>query len=72
MQEAELMSKQTDLHRNKQVKLKRPDIPNRLERVFFANTANDVWCGDITYSWLGPNWSYLPVIPGLFSWRVVG
>ncbi|ASG06206.1 hypothetical protein CEQ50_00795 [Vibrio anguillarum] len=72
MQEAGLMSKQPCLHRYKQAKLERLDIPNLLKREFSVVALNREWCGDITYIWSGSKWSYLAVVLDLFSQRVVG
>ncbi len=57
---------------DKQTKLERPYIPNRLKRDFSVTTSNEVCCGDTTYIWSGSKWSYLAVVLDLFSRRVVG
>jgi len=31
-----------------------------------------VWCGDVTYIWVGNRWAYLAVIIDLFARKVVG
>jgi transposase InsO family protein len=46
--------------------------PNLLERDFTAESANEVWVGDITYLPTTEGWLYLAVLLDLFSRRVVG
>jgi putative transposase len=31
-----------------------------------------VWCGDVTYVWVGNRWAYLAVVLDLFSRKPVG
>jgi len=31
-----------------------------------------VWCGDVTYIWVGNRWAYLAVVIDLFARKVVG
>ena len=49
-----------------------PVVENLLDREFEAETANEVWVGDITYIRTARGWVYLAVILDLFSRRVVG
>ncbi len=41
--------------------------PNKLNREFDVNNPNQVWCGDVTYIWIGTRWAYLAVVLDLFS-----
>lgn len=72
MQDMNLISKQPGAHAYKQALQERPDIPNRLGRMFNVERKNRVWCGDITYIWTGSGWSYLAVVLDLYTRRVVG
>jgi len=46
--------------------------PNRLQRDFRANVADEVYVGDITYIRTQQGWLYLAVVIDLFSRKVVG
>ena len=46
--------------------------PNRLQRDFRTNTANEAYVGDITYIRTQQGWLYLAVVIDLFSRKVVG
>ncbi len=46
--------------------------PNRLQRDFNTNVANEVYVGDITYIRTQQGWLYLAVVIDLFSRKVVG
>lgn len=46
--------------------------PNRLQRDFRTNTANEVYVGDITYIRTQEGWLYLAVVIDLFSRKIVG
>ena len=72
MAEIGLICKQPGPHAYKRATVERPDIPNILDRQFDVVNANQVWCGDITYIWVGTHWSYLAVVLDLFARRVVG
>ncbi|WP_216604970.1 DDE-type integrase/transposase/recombinase [Vibrio chagasii] len=72
MHDVGLVSKQSGSHKYKHAKSERPDIPSLLKREFSVAAPNRVWCGDITYIWLGSKWCYLSVVLNLFSRRVVG
>lgn len=72
MSEQGLICKQPGPHNYKQATVERPDIPNRLNRVFTVARPNQVWCGDITYIWAGSRWAYLAVVIDLYARRVVG
>ncbi|GAB6069444.1 hypothetical protein JCM30760_05410 [Thiomicrorhabdus hydrogeniphila] len=72
MKECGLNCKQPGSHSYKKVTEERPDIPNRLNREFDVEEPNQIWCGDITYIWVGNHWSYLAVVIDLYSRRVIG
>jgi putative transposase len=72
MREAGLRSKQPGQHRYRVAKDERPDIPNVLNRQFQPEQANQTWCGDITYIWIGTRWAYLAVVLDLYARCVVG
>lgn len=61
MRELALVSKQLGPHAHKQATFERPDIPNILNREFEVPAPNQVWCGDITYTWAQGKWHYLAV-----------
>ena len=46
--------------------------PNRLQRDFKTNMANEVYVGDITYIRTQQGWLYLAVVIDLFSRKIVG
>ncbi len=72
MKALKLVCKQPGSHNYKAATIERPDIPNLLDRQFDADSANLLWCGDITYIWVGGRWHYLAVVLDLFARRVVG
>ncbi len=51
---------------------KLPVAPNLLDRQFEVQTADTVWCADITYLWTMQGWLYLAVIIDLYSRKIVG
>lgn len=72
MKEANLVSKQPGPPAYRPAQEERPDIPNHLHRAFEVPAPNRVWCGDITYIWVGSMWVYLAVVLDLYARRVVG
>ena len=72
MRELELVSKQPGSHAYEKSTVERPDIPNVFNREFDVQAPNQVWCGDITYTWAERRWHYLAVVMDLFARRVVG
>ena len=72
MKELNLVSKQPGPHAYKRATVERLDIPNTLKRMFDVEVPNRVWCGDITYIWVGGRWRYVAVVIDLYSRRVVG
>jgi len=47
-------------------------VPNKLNREFNVQKPNQVWCGDVTYIWVGSRWAYLAVVLDLFSRKPIG
>lgn len=72
MAEAGLVSTQPRAHRYPRAGAQAPQIPNHLGRRFTVERPNEVWCGDITYLWVGSCWAYLAVVLDLHGRRVVG
>ena len=72
MKKLALVSKQPGAHPYRRATEERPDIPNHLQRAFMPEAPNRVWCGDITYIWVGNQWHYLAVVMDLYARRVIG
>ena len=67
-----LVSKQEKKHRYRIAEDESMIAPNHLAREFNVDKPNQVWCGDVTYIWIGTGWLYLAVVLDLFKRRVVG
>jgi len=72
MEEADLVSKQPGRHNYKAAGAAHPMVENHLQREFNVQTPNHVWCGDVTYVWVGKQWAYLAVVIDLYARRVIG
>ncbi len=72
MKELGLVSCQIPRHRYKKASREHVEIPNRLSRQFAVTEPNKVWCGDVTFIWVGRRWAYLAVVMDLFSRKPVG
>lgn len=72
MEEAMLVSKQPGRHTYKAGGKTHPTVENLLQREFNVQHPNQVWCGDITYIWMGKQWAYLAVVIDLYARRVIG
>ena len=72
MKRLDLHSTQLPAHKYKKAIQVHSDIPNTLNRKFTPNAPNQVWCGDVTYIWVGNRWSYLAVVLDLYARNVVG
>jgi putative transposase len=48
------------------------EVPNLLARQFAVAQPNQVWCGDVTYIWVGNRWAYLAVVMDLFARKPIG
>ncbi|HAX4911017.1 TPA: IS3 family transposase [Escherichia coli] len=67
-----LSSCQPGKHQYKNARQEHTSLPNLLERQFAVPEPDRVWCGDITYLWVGNRWCYLAVVMDLFARRVIG
>lgn len=67
-----LISKQQKKHRYRVAEEESVIAPNHLAREFTVDNANQVWCGDVTYIWIGSSWLYLAVVLDLYKRRVIG
>ena len=47
-------------------------IPTLLDRQFAVTAPNQVWCGDVSFSWTGSRWAYLAVVINLFARKPIG
>jgi len=72
MKKLNLVSCQVKAHRYKKATNEHLGIPNLLERQFAVTEPNQVWCGDVTYVWVGNRWLYLAVVLDLFARKVIG
>lgn len=72
MKELEISSCQLPIHSYKKVNQEHVVIPNKLDRQFTVSKPNQVWCGDVTYIWIGNRWAYLAVVLDLYARRPVG
>lgn len=43
-----------------------------LDRQFTVSKPNQIWCGDVTYIWIGTRWAYLAIVLDLFARRPIG
>lgn len=72
MKQLELVSCQVPKHYYKKADQEHVIIANKLNRQFTVNKPNQVWCGDVTYIWIGTRWAYLAVVLDLFARRPIG
>lgn len=72
MKEAGLVSTQQNRHRYRLADDESIVAPNHLNRQFTVSSADQVWCGDVTYVWSGKRWLYLAVVIDLYKRRVIG
>lgn len=72
MVELGLVSCQQPTHRYKKCHAEHLAIPNTLNREFEVSKPNRVWCGDVTYIWIGSRWAYLAVVVDLYARKPVG
>jgi putative transposase len=47
-------------------------VPNILNREFNVKAPNQIWCGDVTYIWIGKRWAYLAIVFDIFSRKPIG
>ena len=72
MKACQLNSCQQPKHRYRKAKQEHVAIPNHLNREFNVMQPNKVWCGDVTYIWVGKRWAYLAIVMDLFVRKPVG
>lgn len=72
MKKLDLVSSQPPKHAYKKATQVHLDIPNTLNRQFAVTEPNQVWCGDVTYVWIGTRWAYLAVVMDLFARKPIG
>jgi len=72
MKELGLVSKQPSAPRYKKANNEHLAVKNKLNRQFDVPVPNKVWCGDVTYIWIGKRWAYLAVVLDLFSRKPIG
>ncbi len=72
MKELGLVSCQLPAHSYKKATKEHIEIPNKLDRQFAVTEPNQVWCGDVTYVWVGSRWAYLAVVIDLFARKPIG
>ena len=67
-----LESCQPPKHKYKVAKKEHVSIENHLNREFSPERPNQVWCGDVTYIWVGNKWRYLAAVLDLYNRKIVG
>jgi len=67
MEQCQLVSCQQPKHAYKKAKQAHVEIPNHLNREFDVTAPDQVWCGDVTYIWVGKRWAYLAMVMDLFA-----
>jgi len=72
MVEMGLVSCQQPQHAYKKCDAEHVALPNTLNREFEVLKPNSVWCGDVTYIWIGSRWAYLAVVIDLYARKPVG
>ena len=72
MKKLDLVSCQPSKPKYKKANNEHLAVPNLLKRQFNVSRPNEVWCGDVTYIWVGTRWAYLAVVMDLYARKPVG
>jgi len=72
MKKCQLESCQQPKHAYKKAKQEHIQIPNHLNREFNVTAPDEVWCGDVTYIWVGKRWAYLAIVMDLYARKPIG
>lgn len=72
MKQCQLESGQQPKHRYKRAEQEHVSIPHHLDRQFDVSAPDQVWCGDVTYIWIGKRWAYLAIVMDLFARKPIG
>ena len=72
MKRCHLMNCQQPKHAYKKAKQAHIQIPNHLNRQFNVTAPDQVWCGDVSFIWVGKRWAYLAVVMDLYARKPVG
>lgn len=72
MRELQLVSCQLPRHRYKRADAEHVEVANLVNRQFKPSKPNELWCGDVTYIWVGSHWAYLAVVIDLYARKPVG
>ncbi len=72
MKKLDLVSNQPSKPKYKKANNEHLSVPNLLKRQFNVSRPNEVWCGDVTYIWIGNRWAYLAVVMDLYARKPIG
>ena len=72
MKQLALISKQPSAPKYKKANNEHLAAANLLAREFNVTKPNQVWCGDVTYIWVGRRWAYLAVVMDLYARKPIG
>jgi len=72
MKKLDLVSRQPSKPKYNNANNEHLAVPNLLKRQFNVSKPNEVWCGDVTYIWIGNRWAYLAVVMDLYARKPVG